>query len=147
MDPVSAFGLFTGAAQILHTITSTIKGLRKLVGKIEEAQFTILSLIHELVSMQAALTSLEEWLRVHRRDNNVSEGLDNYLAVAIHSCHTIMGVLSDEVNSLIHGNTHDHMSLGTRIKAVWKEDSMKGHQDMLHSQVLALQLLLSACQW
>jgi hypothetical protein len=63
-------------------------------------------------------------------------------------CQIIMEVLSEDVMTLVHGSRNDGtIGFRLRIRVIWKEDIMKGHQEKLHAQVMALQLLLQVCQW
>ncbi|KAJ5675942.1 hypothetical protein N7462_008839 [Penicillium macrosclerotiorum] len=147
MDPVSAFGLFTGAIQVLQAIASTVGGLRQLTGKLREADLTIHSLVQELTCIRTALTSLKEWLRIHRSGHNGAKmsGLDQDLAVAMDGCRIIMDVLSEEVFDLVQSaHSNGGIGFGTRMKIVWNDEAMRGHQEKLHAQVQALQLLLQA---
>jgi hypothetical protein len=50
-----------------------------------------------------------------------------------------MAVTSCSLNS---SDTITLEELRLRIRVIWKEDIMKGHQEKLHAQVMALQLLL-----
>ncbi|KAJ5873529.1 uncharacterized protein N7473_013402 [Penicillium subrubescens] len=151
MDPVTAFGLFSGAIQVLQAIASTVGGLRQLTGKLREADFTIQSLIQELACIRTALTSLKEWLRIHRsgsgRDGPKFDELDQDLAIAMDGCRVIMDVLSYEVFELVQSAEESGgINFKTRMKIVWNEDTMRGHQEKLRAQVQALQLLLQVCQ-
>lgn len=156
MDPVSAFGLFSGAIQVLQAITSTVGGLRQLTGKLREADFTIQSLIQELVCIRTALTSLKEWLHIHRsgssrgssRDGPKFSELHQDLAVAMDGCRVVMEVLSCEVFELVQSvDESGGVNFRTRMRIVWNDDTMRGHQEKLRAQVQALQLLLQVCQW
>ncbi|KAJ5942684.1 hypothetical protein N7516_002852 [Penicillium verrucosum] len=147
MDPISAIGFASAIVQILGALTSTIHGLHELHGKFSDADFTIHSLIQELSCIQAALTSLKEWHQLSSSDMMVSEEFNEQLVTAMGGCQIIMEVLSEDVKSLVHGSRYDGtVGFRLRIRAIWKEDIMKGHQEKLHAQVMALQLLLQVCQ-
>lgn len=150
MDPVSAFGLVSGAFQIAQIALQTAQSLTTLRGKFENADLTIWSLIGELRTIRSALIQLGDWAQFNSRDslspvfNDGDEGLN----VALEGCSVIMDVLSREVAALAQG-TEEGTVVGFRVRAraVWNEGIMRDHQDRLHAQVLALQLLLQACQW
>ncbi|CAI7608891.1 unnamed protein product [Penicillium viridicatum] len=147
MDPVSAIGFASAIVQILGALTSTIHGLYELHGKFSDADFTIHSLIQELNCIQTALTSLKEWHRLSSSDVMVSEEFNEQLLTAMGGCQIIMEVLSEDVMNLVHGSRNDGtVGFRLRIRVIWKEDIMKGHQEKLHAQVMALQLLLQVCQ-
>ncbi|BCR89040.1 ankyrin repeat protein [Aspergillus chevalieri] len=149
MDPVSAFGLVSGAFQIAQIALQTAQSLTTLRGKFENADLTIWSLIGELRTIRSALIQLGDWAQFNSRDslspvfNDGDEGLN----VALEGCSVIMDVLSREVAALAQG-TEEGTVVGFRVRAraVWNEGIMRDHQDRLHAQVLALQLLLQACQ-
>ncbi|EQL38310.1 hypothetical protein BDFG_00667 [Blastomyces dermatitidis ATCC 26199] len=149
MDPISAIGVAGGAIQIATLITKTIQSLSTLHGKFSNADLTLNSLIAELLTIKAAITHLHE---LSKYNSNCTPKHPEYidgLDVALDGCIAIVDVLSEEVAQLtpISSNEAPHRGWGLRAKAkvVWKEDLMREHSQMLHSQVLALQLLLQAC--
>ncbi|OQE44563.1 hypothetical protein PENCOP_c002G02537 [Penicillium coprophilum] len=147
MDPISAIGFASAIVQILGALASTIHGLHELHGKFSDADFTIHSLIQELGCIQAALTSLKEWHRLSSSNVMVSEEFNEQLVTAMNGCQIIMEVLSTDVMTLVHGSRNGGtVGLRLRIRVIWKEDIMKAHQEKLHAQVMALQLLLQVCQ-
>ncbi|KAJ6184510.1 hypothetical protein N7519_005811 [Penicillium mononematosum] len=147
MDPISAVGFASAIVQILGALTSTIHGLYELHGRFSDADFTIHSLIQELSCIQTALTSLKEWHRLSSSNVMVSEEFNEQLVTAMSGCQIIMEVLSEDVMTLVHGSRNDGtIGFRLRIRVIWKEDIMKGHQEKLHAQVMALQLLLQVCQ-
>lgn len=148
MDPVSAFGLASGAVQIAQVVAQTIKGLVTLRGKFNNADLTILSLIGELTTIESAVIQLDNWARSNARDSPEFNDYNQGFNVALEGCRAIMDVFKEDVGALAQG-TVDGTVVGfrTRAKVVWNEDIMRDHQSRLHAQVLALQLLLQACQW
>lgn len=151
MDPVSAIGIAGGAIQITTLITKTIHGLSTLHGKFSNADLTLNSLIAELLTIKAAITQLHELAQYNLNGTpkhpEYIEGLD----VALDGCTAIVDVLSEEVAQLTPISSNEEplrgMGLRAKVKVIWKEDLMKEHSQMLHAQVLALQLLLQACHW
>ncbi|OJD18315.1 hypothetical protein AJ78_01628 [Emergomyces pasteurianus Ep9510] len=149
MDLVSAIGVTGGAIQITALITKTIHGLYTLHGKFTNADLTLNSLIAELLTIKAAITQLHELAQYNSnwtpKHPEYIEGLD----VALDGCTAIVDVLSEEVAQLTPVSPDEEpirgMGLRAKVKAVWKDDLMKEHSQMLHAQVLALQLLLQAC--
>ncbi|KAL5360319.1 hypothetical protein BJX96DRAFT_150111 [Aspergillus floccosus] len=150
MDPVSAFGVVSGAFQVAQIITQTAAGLWSLREKYAHADLTIRSLVGELTTIKSAITQLDDWARL-QNTQSAAEYTEYYegLNVALDGCRVVMDVLSDEVASLTRGTagTDANIGFGTRLRAMWNEDVMRGHQERLRSQVVALQLLLQACQW
>ncbi|KAJ5116623.1 hypothetical protein N7456_000971 [Penicillium angulare] len=144
MDPVSAFGLFASAIQVLQAVASTASGLRELAEKLQGASFSIHCLIQELSCIKAALTSLKEWLRIHRSGDHGQQFavLDADLAVAIDGCHGVMQALHEEVFDLVQ-NVEEPGTFGftSKMKVVWKDATIRSHKERLQDHVRALQIL------
>ncbi|KAL2786063.1 hypothetical protein BJX66DRAFT_42772 [Aspergillus keveii] len=147
MDPLSAFGLISGAFQVGQVIAETLHGLASLRGKYQHADLTIGTLEHQLTTIRAAITHLEDWRRVRLREPSPAE-YNRSLDVALDGCLTVVEALSEEILVLTQGASPNEAGIGfrARLRVVWREDVMRGHQDRLHSQVIALQLLVQACQ-
>jgi hypothetical protein len=147
MDPISAFGIVSGGVQVLQAIASTVHDLNQLRGRFKDADLTIQSLIQELSCISTALTGLREWTRTNSTDGPQSDEYNQDLAVAIKGCLVVMEVVSYDVSHLVQGMQEDRFGFRARMRIVWNEDTMRGHQEKLHAQVNALQLLLQVCQW
>lgn len=149
MDPASAFGAFASALQVVQVITQTIGGLATLRERFKNAELTIRSLIGELTAVKSAITQLDDLVKYNSRGSSYHKEYYEGLDVALEGCRAIMEVLSEEVSALTRGAADDNVALGfrTRMRVVWNDEAMKDHQARLHSQVLALHLLLQACQW
>lgn len=164
MDPLSAIA---GVAQIAQITTQTIHGLAILRSKYRTADLTIRSLIGELSTIKSAVIQLDDWARYNQQYswNGIANGnaggmgaartaerivneYDEGLSVALEGCRAIMDVLAEEVNALAQSTAGGTVvGFAARTRVVWNEGIMRDHQTRLHAQVLALQLLLQACQW
>lgn len=153
MDPISIVGVASASVQIAQLIAQTIQGLCTLRGKFKEAHTTIRLLIGELSTIRAAVSQLRDWAQWNANDSPKEEEYMSGLQVALEGCQTAMEVLAEEIKDLAAGATTtsdpETFNLGFMVKAkvVWNEDTMKIHQDRLHAQVQALNLLLQAAQW
>jgi hypothetical protein len=151
MDPVSAWGVITGALQVVQIIGQTIQGLSALRGKYQNADLTIRSMIGELSTIKSAITQLHDWATYNAEVSPSHAEYEESLGVAIDGCRAIMEVLSEKVAEMINpgGQADPTMALAfkARVKVLWNEDVMTSLQERLHSQVRALNLLLQACQW
>ncbi|KAJ5127560.1 hypothetical protein N7448_008339 [Penicillium atrosanguineum] len=147
MDPVTAFGIVSGGVQVVQAIASTVHDLNQLYGKFKDADLTIQSLIQELSCISTALTGLKEWTRTNGTDGPSSDEYNRDLAVAMEGCRVVMEVVSHDISHLVQG-IHEEQFTGfrARMRIVWSEETMRGHQEKLHAQVSALQLLLQVCQ-
>ncbi|KAL4899246.1 hypothetical protein BDW74DRAFT_117311 [Aspergillus multicolor] len=146
MDPLSAIGLISGAFQVGQVISETLAGLASLREKYQHADLTIGTLEQQLRTIKAAITHLEVWTSARLREYPAE--YSRSLEVALDGCRTVMEALSNEVHVLTQGASPNEVAVGfrTRIRVLWREDTMRGHQERLHSQVVALQLLVQACQ-
>lgn len=131
---------------MLQAIASTVHDLNQLYGKFKDADLTIQSLIQELSCISTALTGLKEWTRANSTDGPSSDEYNRDLLVAMEGCRVVMEVVSFDVSHMVQG-IHDFTGFRARLRIVWNEDTMRGHQEKLHAQVNALQLLLQVCQW
>lgn len=147
MDPVSAFGLISGALQVGQIITETLAGLASLREKYQHADLTIGALEQQVRTIRAAITQLEDWTRVRLRESPAE--YKSSLEVSLEGCQIVMDALAEEVRALTQGTSANDNGIGFRLRmrVVWREDVMRGHQERLQSQVIALQLLVQACQW
>ena len=149
MDPISAFGIASGALQTVQIIGSTIQGLHTLYGKYTEADLAIYSLISELSTIESALSQLHAW--AERDVHGFLEHPDyrQSLDVSVQGCRAIMQVFSDEVGKLLRGVERDggELGFGARMRIIWNGELMNEHHARLRAQVSALNLLLQVCQW
>lgn len=153
MDPVTVLGVVSASLQIAQFIGSTIHGLNTLKGKFRDADTTIRLLIGQLSTIKAAIFQIRDWAEYNFDDSPKERRFLNGLNVALDGCQAAMEVLFEEIRDLMKessapdGEAPVSLGVRARVKAAWNEDSMKVHEDRLHHQVQALQLLLLAGQW
>lgn len=151
MDPASIVGLISASGTIVSAITFTVKGLSDLRGRYAGADVRIRLLIGELSTVKSALNQIQDWVEYNLVGAPTEEDLVDGLHISLDGCKVAMTVLAEEVAALT-GTTASNasqfnLSLSSRARYAWNESSMKEHQDRLHAQVAALQLLLQAAQW
>jgi hypothetical protein len=145
MDPASLVGVLSAAGGIVQLIIQTVKKLNELRERFQEANVTIRLLMSELLTVRAALQQVDDWTKYSWTPATpVQEDLQSAFEISIDGCTMAMELLSDEVDELLGHDTGE--SFIFRIKSLWKEDMMTTHQQRLHTQVGALQLLLQAIQ-
>ena len=150
MDPASIVGLVSASGTIIKAITATVKGLSDLRGKYAGADLRIRLLIGELSTVKSALNQIHDWIEYNLVDSPTEADLVEGLSISLDGCQAAMDVLAEEVAWLGGGfapSSRLDVNLRTRAKYAWNESSMKDHQDRLHAQIAALQLLLQAAQW
>ncbi|ESZ93925.1 hypothetical protein SBOR_5684 [Sclerotinia borealis F-4128] len=152
MDPVTVLGVAASALQVAQFIGSTIQGLHTLRGKFRDADTTIRLLISKLSTIRAAVFQIRDWAEFNSHDSPKERQFMDGLHVALDGCQAAIDVLSEEIKDLTV-TTKDSsvempiiLGMRGRVAALWSEDTMKAHEDRLHGQVQALQLLLMAGQ-
>lgn len=143
MDPVSFLGAVGAGAGIVATILKTIQKLSELRERFQEADTTIGLLITELVTIQAALVRIDGWAKYTFTPTSPIQGdLRSAFEVSLDGCGLAMNILAAEVESL----ANDRSDFSTRARTLLNETNMRIHQQRLHAQVGALQLLIQAVQ-
>ncbi len=147
MDPLSIIGLLSTAGTIATTITFTIKSLSDLRGQFQDADVRIRLLIGELSTVKSALNQINDWAH-YLDDTHRQADVVEALKVSLDGCQLAIDALAEEVRLLLRGAT-PNSSLGFRTKRryAWSESSLKEHENRMHAQIAALQLLLKAVQW
>jgi hypothetical protein len=145
MDPASLIGVLSAAGGIVSLIIQTVKKLNELRERFEQANVTIRLLMSELLTVRAALQQVDDWTRYNLTPSSpIQEDLRSAFEISIEGCTMAMELLSEEVDELLGHDTGESFLI--RIRSLWKEDMMLVHQQRLHTQVGALQLLLQAIQ-
>jgi hypothetical protein len=145
MDPASLVGVLSAAGGIVSLIVQTVKKLSELRQRFQEANVTIRLLMSELLTVRAALQQVDDWTRFNLTPSSeIQEDLRSAFEISIDGCTMAMELLADEVDQLLGNDSGEAFLI--RLKSLWSEDMMKLHQQRLHTQVGALQLLLQAVQ-
>lgn len=145
MDPGSIIGALSAAGGIVTLIVQTVKKLHELRERFLEANVTIQLLMSELLTVKAALGQVDDWTRYNLTSTSpIQEDLRSAFDISIEGCTIAMELLANEVDELIGDDNGE--AFNTRIRSMWKNDLMTVHQERLHMQVGALQLLLQAVQ-
>ena len=143
MDPCTVIGTISAAGAIVVGITNTIHKLVRIRERFKEADVTLRLLVAELSAVKAALLQIEDWAN-YNSDGVVEGGLEHGFKLSLEGCQIAMDLLWDEVESLYEGFEDNDDAFAARLRTVWKESSMKEHQQRLRGQIGALQLLLQA---
>lgn len=146
MDPISFIGTLASAGTIVVAITKCAHTLARLRGRFQQADITLRLLLAELSAVKAALVQVEDWANYNASNSPVNENLASGFSESLDGCQLAMDLLGEEVARLAAGFTDNEDDFGARMKTVWNEASMKDHQQRLHGQIAALQLLLQAVQ-
>lgn len=143
----------SAALQIAQFIGSTVQGLNTLKGIFRNADVTIRLLISKLFTIKAAILQIRDWAEYSYDDSPKGAQFLDALHKSLDGCQVAMDVLWEEVKDLkarvrvFDGQIPSRIGFRARARAMWNDETMKAHQDMLHGQIQALQLLLQAGQW
>jgi hypothetical protein len=146
MDPATFIGTLASAGAIVAAITRVAHTLARLRGRFQEADLTLRLLLAELSAVKAALVQIEDWANFNSSNGPVQEELATGFSMSLDGCQIAVDLLGEEVTRLYSGFGNSEDDFGARMRTVWNESSMKDHQQTLHGQISALQLLLQAVQ-
>jgi len=146
MDPISFLGALSAAGTIVAAITKCAHTLAQLRSRFQEADITLRLLLAELSAVKAALVQVEDWANYNSTNGPVQEELAIGFSDSLEGCQLAMDLLGEEVTRLATCFANSEDDFGARMRTVWNESSMKDHQQRLHGQIAALQLLLQAVQ-
>lgn len=145
MDPASVIGALSAAGGIVALIVNTVKKLHELKERYHEADVTIRLLMSELLTVRSALQQVDDWTRYNLTPiSPIQEDLRGAFDISLEGCNIAMELLANEVDELLGNDTGE--AFHTRVRQLWSDSVMKRHQQTLHTQVGALQLLLQAVQ-
>ncbi|QDS76771.1 hypothetical protein FKW77_001903 [Venturia effusa] len=144
MDPISFIGTLASAGTIVAAITKCAHTLARLRGRFQEADITLRLLLAELSAVKAALVQVEDWANYSASNSPVNENLASGFSDSLDGCQLAMNLLGEEVSRLAAGFGENEDDTRARMRTVWNDSSMKDHQQRLHGQIAALQLLLQA---
>ena len=145
MDPATFIGSLSAAGAIIAAITTTVRNLSQLRDRFQHADVTIGLLIRELSTIKAALVQIEDFA-AYSLQGPLQEELAEAFRVSLQGCKECLDLMADEVAELIDESNALGAGLLMRAKYVWNESTMRDHQQRLHTQISALQLLLQAAQ-
>jgi hypothetical protein len=146
MDPVTFIGTLSATGAIVAGITKVAHKLSTLRGRFHEADTTLGLLIVELSAVKGALGQVDDWANFGSTNNPVSEDLAEAFELSLEGCRTAVSLLEEEVVTLTNAFLAEDDDFMARARTVWNESTIKDHQQKLHGQILALQLLLQTVQ-
>ena len=146
MDPASILGAVSASGAILAGIAKTVHTLHEVRDSFHGADISIGLLISELSAVKAAVTQIEDWAKYNFPNCPLQADLGPAFQDSLEGCKIAMGVLSQEVESMLEGMSPEETGFRFRAQYVWNESIMREHQQRLHTQVGALQLLIQVVQ-
>jgi hypothetical protein len=148
MDPISLIGGIASVAQLIVGVTQTINTLVSLRGRFLDADTSITLFINQLKTVKHALSRIKVWAQNHA--STVAEADDEFgdqFNVAQENVEVALQALEKDIQGIVKDMDNPNITTMTRAKCLWKEDSMKVHNDRLRDTVFLLQVLVQAVQW
>ncbi|KAI9167854.1 Short chain dehydrogenase atnD [Paramyrothecium foliicola] len=143
MDPVSAVGLVGSVVGIADVIAKSVRGLLDLQSRYKSADLKVSTLIGQLSILKAALGHLGEMVN----GNSMAQygQLFEDLSVSLFGCEAMIKALDDRLSHLQRDETNE-LTVFSKMGLVWDDATMTEYLGILHNQIQALQLLLTALQ-
>ncbi|KAH0565605.1 hypothetical protein GP486_000993 [Trichoglossum hirsutum] len=146
MDPVSILGVIGASSTIVARIAATVHSLNEVRRRFHEADITIGLLISELTTVKAAVIQIGDWAKYNFAGGPIQADLGITFQESLEGCSIAMQVLNDEVQDVLGDMSPEDPGFQVRMRYVWNEPIIREHQQRLHTQVGALQLLIQVVQ-
>ena len=140
MDPVSVVGLVENSFGLALQFASAAKTLNDIAGKYKNAKLTLKSLAQNLHVLQLAWNQIGEWLDGHTEENLRDDNLTKRVQGFWETGTMVMEALQHDLEAY----DVDHLNFSQRLKSIWNENSLQGHQSRIRDQALSMSLFLQA---
>ena len=144
VDPITIIGAAGAIANIIDVASKAVQGLHELHTRWHEADFTLLSLISQLISLQAALSKIEEWITLDDREHHHQFVIG--LSSSLLCCKTLVYDMTTVIESL-EWDADGRLATSSRIEVVFGKRKRDDYHKAIDAQISVLTLLLSACSW
>lgn len=146
MDAITILGTAGAVVNIIDIIGRSIKTLRDLHDRLEDADLIALSLITQLVALKAALSRISEWVSSDLAYHPHHYQLVMDLGDSIGCCKMLVKSMDDQLAKLQCG-TNSSLDTESRLRIVFENKVCENFQLYIQRQTNALVLLLTACNW
>ena len=141
-DPISIFGATASAISILDVLSKSISLLDNLRNQWKTADLALLSLRTQLGALNAALVKVQEWSE--SGDDQLHHQLVIDLKSSMDCCHALASKVHSEIINLQRA-PDGALLVTARARFTFKRNGMSVLQSMIDSQIIALNLILTAC--
>lgn len=143
MDPATIIQLVEGSLSLALQCGQATKTLSDIAAKYKYAKLTILSMVQGLDTIQSAWSQIGDWSQKYIPETaGDGEVLLQRLQRSLENGIIIMDALEGDLKPYQSIN----LSFMQRSKAIWNENTLRGHQDRISHQALAMTCLLQAIQ-
>ena len=144
MDPASVLSLVASILGIGDVITRTVRSISHLQHKFRDVNLHVSLLIGQMMTLNAALKEISEWIDIDNCRRNEQLVLD--LTMAVQGCTSLIGMIEKRTERLSI-KTDKPIELTKKARFLWEEKEVKEYLGHLSNQITALNLLLSALHW
>ncbi|KAH7120845.1 hypothetical protein B0J11DRAFT_50555 [Dendryphion nanum] len=131
-------GLIAACSSLAKVCGTVVTSLHSLAETFRHAELSILSIRQECETIQFAWSQIEIWASRHLIDVENCAQLREQLQKSVYWGELVMAALENDLNAAITKSG----TFRRRAGLTWNAALFRDHQDRLHSQVQALQLLL-----
>ncbi|KAK0512606.1 hypothetical protein JMJ35_004623 [Cladonia borealis] len=133
------------------TCAKVVKTINEITGKYSDAPMTMTAIASECSVLSASLSHIQD-LATQNADAFVSrlKSQSNFTTTfdtALAGCALVFSVLDTQIQDITKGKDPGDMDRIGKVKAVWKDDSLKELLQQLRGQQIAMNLLLTALQY
>ncbi len=146
MDAITILGTAGAVVNIVDIINRSIKTLRDLHERWQDADFIAMNLITQLVALKAALSKISEWASLDLGYHPHHYQLVMDFRESIGCCKMLVKSMDDQLAKLQCG-TNNKLDTESRLRIVFENRVCENFQMYIQRQTNALTLLLTACNW
>ena len=143
MDLVTIVQVVEGSLSLALQCGNATKTLSDIAAKYKYAKLTIVSMVQGLNTIQLAWSQIGEWSQGYVPETAGDREFLQRLQRSLENGFVIMDALEGDLKPY-QTNT---LSFIQRSKAIWNENTLRGHQDRIGHQALAMSCLLQAIQF
>ena len=141
MDPATIIQIVEGSLSLALQCGHATKTLSDIAVKYKYAKLTIISMVQGLDTIQLAWSQIGEWSQRYVPETAEDDFLER-LQRSLENGTAIMDALEGDLRPYQTIN----LSFMQRSKAIWNENTLRGHQDRISHQAMAMTCLLQAIQ-
>ena len=142
MDPATIIQLIEGSLSLALQCGKATQTLSDIAAKYKFAKLTIISMVQGLDTIQLAWSQIGEWSQGYVPETAGDGDFLQRLQRSLENGFMIMDALEGDLKPYQTSN----LSFMQRSKAVWNENTLRGHQDRISHQAMAMTCLLQAIQ-
>lgn len=142
MDPASVIQIVEGSLSLALQCGNAAKTLSDIAAKYKYAKLTIISMVQGLDTIQLAWSQIGEWSRGYVPETAGEGEFLQRLQRSLENGLLVMNALDGDLKPY----QTNSLSFMQRSRAIWNENTLRGHQERISHQAIAMNCLLQAIQ-